>query len=459
MTASPMLSPTRVPGLSAEHSDVLNKLLDRLMRKAPRNRLRRRYYDYQATLKDLGISVPPQLRSIDTVLGWTAKGVDALTRRTVLDGFRDSTGSPAAFGLPEIWEANLLDSELPKAFTSTAVSAPAFLFVTAGDSLPVITAKSAEFATGIWDSRTRALSSALSIVEVDDSGSPVEMHLYLPDVTVTMRRDGNVWDLSQSTHNLGMTVEALTYRPTLDRPFGTSRISRAAMALTDSAVRSIVRSEVSAEFFSAPQRYVLGADESSFVDRDGNPVPAWSSLIGRMLAMGRDENGDLPQVGQFTQQSMEPHLAQVRQLASLFAAEMSMTPRSFGIMQDNPESAEAIQAAKEDLVMDARAWQRDLSPALKRTMVNALRMIDDSPIAVSEYLKLKPHWMNPATPSVVSSADAFSKVVASVPTLATTRGGLEMLGFDEAFIDEQMAAQQRANGASVLAQLANRQGV
>lgn len=456
----PMVSPQRIGGLSADLNDVLQPMLERMQWKAPRVRVRRRYYDYKATLKDLGISVPPSLRSIETVLGWPAKGVDALTRRTVLTGFRDGSGAVADFGLESVWESNRLDSVLPMAFTSAAVSSPAFLFVTvADDGSPLVSAKSAEWATGSWDARSGSLSSALSVVSTDDSGAITEMHLYVPNLTVMMRRDDRSqrWSIDYVEHDLGVPVEPLVYRPTLERPFGSSRISRAAMALTDSAVRTLVRSEVSAEFFSAPQRYVLGADESSFVDKDGNAIPAWSSLIGRMMAMGRDENGDLPQVGQFTQQSMEPHLAQIRQLASLFAAEMSMTPRSFGIMQDNPESADAIQAAKEDLVMDARAWQRDLSPALKRTVVRALRLVDDSAVANAEYAKLKPHWMNPATPSVVSSADAFSKVVASVPSLASTRGGLEMLGFDEAMVDEQLSAQQRAAGAGVLAQLVNRQ--
>lgn len=444
-----VVTSARIPGLSDEHNAELRALLDQLIYRGSRNHLRRKYYDYKATLKDLGISIPPQLRSIETVLGWPAKGVDALTRRTVLNGFRTGDGIPVEMGLPELWEANRLDSELPQAFTSCAVSAPAFLFVTAGDGMPLVSAKGAEYATGIWDNRRRSLSSALSVVDVVD-GVPVEMNMYLPDLTIMMRFENRTWQLSSVPHRFGVPVEPLAYRPTLERPFGSSRITPAAMALTDSAVRSMVRSEVSAEFFSAPQRYVLGASEDAFEDKDGNQIPAWSSIVGRMLAMNRDENGDMPQVGQFAQQSMEPHLAQIRQLASLFAAEMSMTPRSFGIMQDNPESADAIQAAKEDLVMDAKAWQRDLSPALKRTVVTAMRMMDDSASANAEYSKIRPHWMNPATPSVVSSADAFSKIVATVPSLASTRGGLEMLGFDEVMIDEQMSAQQRAQGRSVL---------
>lgn len=38
----------------------------------------------------------------------------------------------------------------------------------------------------------------------------------------------------------------------LRNPFGRSRISKAVMSLTDSAIRTIVRSEIGAEFYASP---------------------------------------------------------------------------------------------------------------------------------------------------------------------------------------------------------------
>src|SRR5690606_31264922 len=178
----------------------------------------------------------------------------------------------------------------------------------------------------------------------------------LPGEVIAFRRVGSGWDVRRMLHDLGMPVEVLPHKPSLSRPFGKSRISRAVMSLTDSGVRTLLRSEVSAEFFSAPQRYALGVDEDTFVGPDGQPIPAWQAIIGRMFAVGKDEDGGIPTVGQFAQQSFEPHFAQIRQLASLVSAEFNMTPRSFGMVQDNPESAEAIIEAKEDLTLDAREF-------------------------------------------------------------------------------------------------------
>ena len=50
----------------------------------------------------------------------------------------------------------------------------------------------------------------------------------------------------------------ICYRPDAARPFGHSRISRACMGLQQGALRTLKRSEISAEFYSFPQKYVLG---------------------------------------------------------------------------------------------------------------------------------------------------------------------------------------------------------
>src|SRR5699024_728576 len=106
----------------------------------------------------------------------------------------------------------------------------------------------------------RALSSALSISDVDDQGVPTEMVMYLPDrVGHIVRSPGGRWSAVWRANPAGrVLVEPLVYRPDLDRPFGRSRISRPIMSITDEAVRTVLRTEVSAEFYTSPQRYVLG---------------------------------------------------------------------------------------------------------------------------------------------------------------------------------------------------------
>ncbi|MBL5974807.1 MAG: phage portal protein [Candidatus Leucobacter sulfamidivorax] len=447
-----------VSGLPDEYQAELRFLFDQLQRRQARNRVRRRYYDYKAGLKDLGIAIPPQLRSIETVIGWSAKGVEGLVKRAVLDGFTTPEGVDAdSLGLSAVWDENRLGVESRMAHTDAAVASCVFGFVQAGDAdegepEALISLKSAESATGRWDARRRGLSSALSVIDADTQGQITRFNFYRPGEVVAFRAVGSGWDVRRMFHDLGMPVEVLPHKPSLSKPFGKSRISRAVMALTDSGVRTLLRAEVSAEFFSAPQRYALGVDDETFVDKDGNPIPAWQAVIGRILAVERDENGDIPTVGQFSQQSFEPHFAQIRQLASLVSSEFNMTPRSFGIVQDNPESADAIIEAKEDLVLDAKEFTDTVAPAWKRLMVGALRIQDDSPAAREVYRQIRPHFRNPALPSVVSASDAITKQVSAFPWLAETDEALEMLGYDRQQIDAMQAQRRRHTARELLMQ-------
>lgn len=453
---SALVAAPQIPGLSASDQDLVNKLVGQITAKARRNQIRRKYYDHKAALRDLGIAIPPQLKDVSTVLGWPAKGVDSMSRRTVLEGFTVIDGDAASIGLDNLLLENRIESEAPQAHTSALIHSAVFTFVTAGDvgagePAALISTQSAEWATGTWDRRLRRLSSALSVIAVDDQGRPTHMNLYTPDRVVVMRREGRRWDLRLAEHDLGVPVEVLPYRPSLDRPFGASRISRPVMALTDAAVRTMLRTEVSAEFFSAPQRYLLGGDEDAFTDKAGNPIPGWSALLGRILAVGLNEEGGTPTVGQFAQQSMEPHLAQTRSQATLLAAEMSLPVGSLGIVQDNPSSAEAIEATKEELVVEIRHWQKtSLAPGWQRTVRSAMRLIDDSPAARNMYAGIRAHWSNPATPSVVSASDAVTKQVAAIPKIGETTVALEKLGYSTDEIGRMQSEWRRAAAPTAL---------
>lgn len=452
-----LVSSPQVNGLALSHQRTLDALVGQIQAKAHRNRLRRRYYDYRNALRDLGISIPPQLKSVETVVGWPAKAVDSMSRRTVLEGFMLADGTPTVdLGLDAILEENRFEALAPQAHTSALIHCTSLGFVTAGDveagePAVLLSARSAEWATGTWDARRRGLRDALSIISTDDQGQPDHMVLYVPNLAIIMRREGKRWDIRQSAHDLGVPVEPLPYRPSLDRPFGSSRISRPVMALTDSGVRTLLRTEVSAEFFNAPQRYALGADEDAFKGADGKNMSGWEVMLGRLLTLSRDENDNLPTVGQFPQQSMEPNIAHFRMLAQALASETSLPLRSLGVVGDNPESSEAIIEANKELELEIRHWESaSLGPAWKRLATSALRMVDDSPAARATYARIRAHFSDPTTVSVISAADAFVKKAAVIPDLGATSVGLEMAGMSAEQIERYQAERRRAAGGSLL---------
>lgn len=447
-----------VPGLSDTEQATLNVLLTKLAGKAPRNLLRAAYYDGKNAVRDLGISMPPSFRRIATVLGWSAKAVDILNRRCNLDGFV----VPGVEELPDVdrlWSDNYLDNEAPQAGVSSLIHACGFLVVTQGDvdadePAVLITAKDALSGTGEWDRRRRRLKSFLSIIDVDDDHDPTAMVLYLPDVNVFIERSGSKWTVDRRRHSYGVPVEPLVYQPRLSRPMGSSRISRPVMSLHDSALRTVIRSEVNAELYSVPARVLLGADESSFRNADGTVKTAWQAILGRVWGIPRDDEGNMPDVKEFSQGSQEPHVQQLRAFAQLFAGETSIPISSLGISSTaNPASAEAYHASREDLISEAEGTTDGWTPAWRRTMLSALSMLNGWDQVPAEFAGLTPKWRSPSTPSRAAAADAASKTIDKFPWLAETRAGLELYGFDKDFIDRALAEKRRADGRLALSAL------
>lgn len=464
LVTPPVSVPTDVyvPSLDGADMDLLRTLLDQWASKVRRNQVRMTYYDGKNRLRDLGISIPPQLKSVETVVGWPAKAVDALAHRVVFDGFVLPGDQEDPWGLAGAFSENEMQMELPQAITSALIHAVAFVSVTHGDTEAgqpevLVQARSGMYGTGIWDRSTRSLRAALSVAAVSDSGVPTEMVMHLPDrVGHIVRSFGGRWSAVWRRNPVGrVLVEPLVYRPDLDRPFGRSRISRPVMSITDEAVRTVLRTEVSAEFYTAPQRYALGLEEDAF----GEDGPGWLSVLGRMFTVGRDENNELPVVGQFPQQSMQPHNEHLRMIASRFSGETSIPLGSLGVVQDNPSSAEAIYAAKEDLVIEAQDAGTAFGARLKRIGQSIVMLRDGLTEVPAELRRLEVNWQNPATPSVVSAADAVVKQVAAVPWLAESPLVLKRLGYNQPEVVQLLADKRRAEQQVQMRELLASRGV
>lgn len=123
------------------------------------------------------------------------------------------------------------------------------------------------------------------------------------------------------------------------------------MKIMEAALRTIKRSEISAEFYSYPQKYVTGLDPDVEIEK-------WKATMSSLLTLTKDEDGNEPKVGQFTQQSMSPYTEQLRSFASLFAGETGLTLDDLGFVSENPSSSEAIKASHENLRLTARKAQR-----------------------------------------------------------------------------------------------------
>ena len=358
----------------------LDYLKRRLANKAVRVKLRYDYYDMKQGVPDFGISTPPDLRSWMGTLGWCGRAVDALADRLEFYRFKDDL-----FDLNAIYSMNNPDVLFDSAILSALISSCCFIYITTDeDGYPRLQVLDGRRATGVADPFTGLLTEGYAVLSEDEYRRPeVEAYL-LPGVT-EIYRNGRLSE--RFTYNCDWPLLVpVVYRPDAVRPFGHSRISRACMNIVGSAMRTAKRSEIAAEFFSYPQKYVVG------LSNDAEELDKWKATLSSMMTFTKDEDGDKPSLGQFNQQSMEPHTAQLKMFAALFAGETGLTPDDLGFVTDNPSSAEAIRASHENLRLTARKAQRTFGSGFLNAGYLAACVRDDFAYRRSQLHAVRPQW-------------------------------------------------------------------
>lgn len=465
MSVQPL--PVRFTGdLSDVEQDTVNMLLAQLRAKRRRNLLRSNYYDMRHAVELVGSVIPPQYWKLGIVLGWAGKAVDTLARRCNLDGFVWPDGDLESLGYRDVYEGNNLASEVSQGTINSLIHSVAFVVNTLPDDASeppaLVHFKSAKDATGSWNRRSRRLDAFLSVNGRDDKDEPSDLTLYLDGVVISLALDRGRWFVyDRQEHDWGVPAEPLVYKPRLERPFGSSRISRAVMSLQDQAARTVIRMEAHSDIYAIPDLWMFGADESIFKNADGSQKTAWQVMMGRIKAIPDDPRppaGGNPRasVEQLGAQSPQPHLEALKQQAQLFSGETSIPLTSLGVSDmSNPTSADSYIASREDLIAESEGATDDWRPALRRSMIRALAMANGIPQdqVPSEWATIDTKWRSPLYLSRAAQADAGMKQMTAVPWLAETEVGLELLGLDEQQITRALADRRRAQGTQALADI------
>lgn len=447
-----------VPGLSDDESRTLNLLLEVLAARQPRNLLRASYYDGKRAIRQVGSVIPPQYYRLAIALGWSAKAVDALARRCNLDGLIWSDGDIDSLGLREVWNGNRLRSEISSAATSSLLHGPAFLVNTRGDTSVgevegLIHVKDALSATGEWNPRARTLDNLLSITGRDDTGKVTAFALYLFNLTITAEKDSSGWSVDRSEHTFGVPADPMVYKPRVGKPFGYSRISPVTMGMHDAGLRELIRTEGHADVFSFPEMWMLGADESIFKNADGSPKASWQVMLGRIKGIPDDEEASNPRadVKQFPAASPQPHIDLLADHAKRFAGEHDIPVSSLGVVAEtNSTTEDGSNNAERNLIAEAEGATDEWSPAILNASMRALAMQNGLSEVPAEWLSIDTKWRSPAYLSRAAQADAGSKVIGSIPWLAETEVGLEVLGLDESQIKRALSERRRNGGSAAL---------
>ena len=407
----------------------------KLERKKSRVEKRYKYYEMKNIVRDFNISTPPDMRYWMGTLGWCAKAVDALADRLVFDRFENDI-----FDLNTIYNMNNKQVLTDSAFLGALISSCDFIYISEGeDGFPRLRTIDGQHATGIIDPLTNMLKEGYAVLEFDEHDKPILEAYFITGNTLIYEK-GRLVDAIENVAPYPLLVPVI-HRPDATRPFGHSRISRACMSIMSSAVRTVKRSEIAAEFFAYPQKYVLGLDEST------EDIDAWRASMSSMLRFDKDENGDRPTVGQFQQQSQTPHNEQLKMFAGLFAGETGLTVDDLGFPSDNPSISEAIKASHENLRLAARAAQRNFGDALLNAGYLAACVRDNYPYLRRQLYNTIPKFapiFEPDMSAMSGLGDAIGKINQAVPGFFTANNLRDYLGFSSDLTTESAVFEETA---------------
>ena len=189
------------------------------------------------------------------------------------------------------------------------------------------------------------------------------------------------------------------------------------MGYIDSAVRANINEEIAAAFAASTQKYLLGTDGDPFED-----VSRWNAYIGSIFNIDATEDGIVPQFGQLPQPSMQPLTDHFRNLCAKMSAATGIHVSQFGLVHDQPSSAEAIYAENEPLILKVFDWNDDASIALTDVAIACLateQKTSFDEIAERDY-NILPCFRDPVISTLAQTVDAHVKIASQVDGYALT---------------------------------------
>jgi hypothetical protein len=406
-----------------------------------------RYYNAENTVGDLGISLPKNFTMVKPGVGWASRAVNTLGDRLNFDGFINDT-----FSLNQLMDDTGARKVLNRSIQDALIAGCSFVGIENTEEGDIkLTPFTAMEATGEIDERTGLLRRGIAVLEwtEDDDNwkwygkRPKTVVLFEPDFTAAI--DGKRV-VAYSPNPTGRPLlHVITHRQSADRPFGKSRISNTVRRIVDEVGRLKVRYEIAAEFYSTPQRYILGLDENQLANG------SLSSEIGKIWGLTAGEDGEKPTVGQLAQMSINQFSDQKKDLARDFCAETALTLRNLGYETANPTSAESLSAMSDDLLLEAQDCQRELGKEFK-DIILSMRMLLDKSSSISERAEeIEPVWMPIFQTNVGAAGDAIYKLLQIMPQLKDSPATYRMLGLTVKETDEVLNKARRTRDSQFMA--------
>ncbi len=441
-------------GITDDACQWVHDLACEYTRHITHNHVLRDYYDGRVSVGDYGVTADiPN----DQTCHWPQKAVDALADRIRLEGFTSAEDADQADVDDVAARTNLVSNYNRHVPVKLIYGCMAATVNRDEQGHARVRFHSAETFTALPspDYTDGVVAGGLAIARREIT--PWSAGRMVPTI-VNLHTPYNVGEFRQVapgqwTYAPGATREEL---PTLYvfahngtgtlAPFGQTRITRFVRTLTDDAIRCLWHMQISGAFYSMAKLWMTGLTDEQF---DAVMENKSKYQLSRVLALTVGADGETaPNVGQLSGNSPQPFIDELRALACQFSGATGVPLNSLGIVQDNPSSAEAIQAAREDICLVAeRDIEADKS-TLARVMRAALaieRNVTTDELAGVDVLA---RFASPMLYSLSARTDSAMKIASVDEGFAGTDVFDEMVGFDQATI-ARVKAQKRLNRGSM----------
>lgn len=444
--------------LSAEAAWYAGLLVDEYAAHAPHNEMLRRYYDGRVSVSDYGVGAEI---ANDQTCHWPAKAVDALADRITFNGFSvpDSLDPEVADALAEIERENNLANSYNSHLTPKLLYGCCAATVTRNQTgRAVVRFHSADTFTAIPspDGKDGVVAAGMAIARVErvpwggPAPVPTVVNLHLP---------GNVVELRQVAAGEWVASDGLTPEPepslyvfTHDgtgslNAFGRTRVNRYVRTLTDDAIRCMWHMQISGAYYSIPKLLMLNLMPDQYEAVIGDK---FKYQLDRVIATEVDESGETTtEIKQLTGNTPQPFVEELRALACQFSGATGVPLNSLGIVQDNPSSAEAIGAAREDICLIANRDIKEDRPVLRRVAIAALavqlntttkRLLDEHP----ELMDLSARFDSPVLHSYGEISNFVAQVSAVRDGFGNTDYAARLLGVPDEELEGVKSDEVRA---------------
>ena len=361
-------------------------------------------------------------------VGWGRRAVEMRANKTHFDRFENDT-----IGLNEVFNELRGPEAFNKLKEDLLVCGVGFLALAGDRVMPF----SALEATGTYDWREQNLKDGVAIyreytnMNRNSVNAPDSYVQYKPDVTISV--DGN--SVTQTANVTGRPLMTLlTYRSTVKQPFGRTVLSAPARDAMIEASRTVRQATIAGYHYNVKVDVILGADSETEVD-------TIKSQTGDVLKIGANDNGQIPQIGQFAQHALAPFNDSILIAARNFCTETKLNLSNLNISTSAaPTSPEELEIVGDDLRDDITEWQKEVGEQLKHFAVtlwmnkNGVTKLDAN--LQQKINAIKVAWLPIFKPDVSKFGDGLNKIADKAPVIVKQRSIWRNLGLTSREIDD-----------------------